>query len=346
MSCDKRKIEYIIEKMLARIVAAASALPKDCMTNDEFIKRYNIESTSEWIESRTGIQERRFAESQEEFEKIIIESAVKSIKKAYELDLMESAEKNMKSSEKNEENLAEIVKSYSEKIEGVIVATSTNFYHFPGISQIVHKALKLKKTARAIDINAACNGFMVALSIADMWIRSEGLNNILVIGADMMSQILDMFDRSTSCLFADAAGSVLVKRSNEKGILAWEHRVESEHCFELYAREKIYMNGRNVFDHAIKTFEELTIELLKKTNKTIDEIDLIIPHQANARMFETLARRLNIDIKKIPFLAKKTANTSAATIPVALSELELKNKTVILLGFGAGFTASGNVVSL
>jgi len=318
----------IIESMYSKIIAVASAFPKNGYTNDEFIQKYKVDTTSEWIESMTGIRKRYFAENIEEFEEIVITSAKEAIEKAVN-------------------NIASHSSEFG--IDGVIVASSSNSYKFPGLSQIVHKALGLNKFVRTIDINAACNGFMQALSIANSWIKFDGMRNVLVIGADAMSFMLNMEDRGTCCLFGDGAGAVVLSNENMPGgsrlIREWEHITLSENYESLIAQKCVVMNGRSVFENSIKTFEEIITKLLEKANKKIEDIDLLILHQANYRIFKSLCGKMGIDENKIPFLAFDCANTSAATIPIALSQVAYENKNLILAGFGAGFNASATLIS-
>lgn len=306
--------------MQSKIIKAAHAFPTNCYSNQEFIKKYKIDTTSDWIESMTGINQRYFINSAKEFEEIVIKAA------------------------------QTVLQNFNGKIDAIVVATSTNPYYFPGLSQIVHKALGCGKNVRTIDTNAACNGFMQALAIADSFIRYENMENVLVIGADAMSTVLDMNDRSTCCLFGDGAGAVILSNSNSaqegsKAIKAWEHVTLSENYESLIAEKFVVMNGRSVFENSIKTFEEIITKVIEKGGLKIEEVDLFILHQANYRIFNTLAKKMNLDEAKIPFLAKDFANTSAATIPICLSLTDFKNKNIVLAGFGAGFVASATLLS-
>jgi 3-oxoacyl-[acyl-carrier-protein] synthase-3 len=306
-------IDY--DQMFSNIEKVGISLPKKSYSNDELIREFAIDSSNDWIIQMTGIEKRYFVESQEEFESMCIEAVEK-------------------------------LEIENGKIEGIIVSSSTNYYNFPGISQIVHSHFNLDSHVRALDINSACNGFMSGLSIANMWMQVENLDNIVIIAADAMSSILNMEDRATNCLFGDAAGAVLIKKSKEKGIKAWDHIIESKEYKSLTANKHIKMDGRLVFENAIRVFTRLIENLLKKTNLKIEDIDLIIPHQANKRIFEKLAKNLGIENSKIPFLASQTGNTSAATIPLALYNIfdTLKNSNYILAGFGAGFSASACII--
>ncbi len=299
--------------LYSNIVKASRAMPKRALSNDLFIKEYNIDTNSEWVETMTGIKQRYFVEDVSELNQLACQAA--------------------------SEVSSEI------KVDGIIVASSTSGYHFPGISQIVHKYLDLDKHARAIDVNVACNGFMIALSIADSWIKHEGLENVIVIGAEAMSSILDMSDRSTCCLFGDGAGAVLLSKSNERGFVSFDHMVLSQRCDTLVAKKHIEMNGRAVFENSIKAFEEVILNALVKACKSVEDVDLFVLHQANARIFKSLAKQMCLDESKIPFFAANFANTSAATIPMALSLSDFENKTVVLAGFGAGFTTTAGVLS-
>jgi len=310
--------------MRSKIIAAASAFPTNCYKNSDFIEKFKIESTSEWIESMTGIVQRYFVQDFREFEQIVVQAAN---------DVLGKVENRLK----------------TDNLDAVIVASSTSCYHFPGLSQIVHRALGLKKSVRTIDTNAACNGFMHALSIADLLITANQAENVLVIGADANSTILDMTDRATCCLFGDGAGAVLVradkKQPGSSPIIAWEHVTISENYEALTAQKHIIMNGRVVFENSIKTFEELIKKVLEKGGLEMADIDLFILHQANYRIFQSLCKKMGCDESKFPFLARDFANTSAATIPICLSKIDFLNKNIVLAGFGAGFVGSASLLS-
>lgn len=301
------------DSMYSNIIRAASAFPEQAYTNDQFIAKFNVDTTCEWIEQMTGIKQRYFVSDEKELEGLATIAASKVIDDVC--------------------------------VDGIIVATSSHAYRFPGLSHIVHKNLGLKKYSRAFDVSAACNGFMVALSIADSWIKHEGLKNVIVIGAEAMSSMLNMSDRASCCLFGDGAGAVLLGASSRCGIIASEHVVLSQGYEALTAKQFIVMNGRAVFENSIKTFEEIILNVLKKAVMTVDDVDLFILHQANYRIFQSLAKIMKLDEAKVPFLATYSANTSAATIPIALSQIDFKDKTMVLAGFGAGFTASASLIS-
>jgi len=311
-----------MSNIFSNITKTSSAYAKCALPNNEFIEKYGIDTTSEWIETMTGITQRYFVEDISQLEEL----ATKAAK-----DVITGIDIN--------------------SVDGIIVASSTSGYNFPGLSQFVHKNLELKNSARALDINAACNGFMVALSIADSWIKHDCAENVIVIGAEAMSTILDMADRSTCCLFGDGAGAVLLSKSSTRGLLAFEHMVLSQRCDTLIAHKNkhIAMNGRAVFENSIKAFEEVILNALKKADIKLEDVDLFVLHQANARIFQALAKKMNLDEAKIPFFAKHFANTSAATIPMALTcaeyEKHYANKTIVLAGFGAGFTTTASVLS-
>ena len=202
--------------MYATIKWAARAFGKNEYSNDEFIKKYSIDSSDEWIVNMTGIKKRYIIEDSDDFE-LMITSTVKSA-------------------------------ANGEQIDGIIVASSTNFYRFPGLSQLVHRNLEYDNNVRTLDVNGACNGFMQALAIANSWIQNENMNNVIVVGADAMSSILDMNDRSTNCLFGDGVGAVLLSKSETEGIISFEHATISKNCEALVAKDHIIMNGRAVFD--------------------------------------------------------------------------------------------------
>lgn len=304
-----------MKEIFSRIESAAFALPKNKMSNDDFIKKYKIESSSDWIKERTGIKSRYFVDNAEELEEITLKCCQKAT-----LDVAK------------------------ETIDGIIVATSTHCMNFPSLASIMHNKLGLKEEVQIFDINAACNGFLCALAQADLWIKHCGMERVLVVGAEAMSSILDMQERSTSVLFGDGAGAVLLSKSQKSGISNWIHGAKTDHKEALFVDSFIKMNGRTVFENAVKSFEGMIKKILLKSNLSLNEIDYIIPHQANMRIFENIANRLGIAMGKIPFLASETANTSSATIPIAIAQMHstfLSQKSkIIVAGFGAGFTYS------
>lgn len=298
-----------------KIVKTAVALPLESFSNDDIIKKYELDSSSEWVVQMTGIESRGFFKNDQDF----INACFSVFDSLKDVGL----------------------------IDGIVVASSTSPYSFPGLSHIIHSKSGLP-SIRLLDVNAACNGFMQALSVAHSWLEFEGLNRVLVIGADMMSKILDFKDRSTAFLFADAVGGVIVEKSDAVKTY-WNHFNESINYEALVASDSIKMNGRAVFEKAVKVFEGMVLNLLDNSKLCADDINFIIPHQANYRIFKSLANRLKIDESKIPFLASNIGNTSAATIPVAINSLlekeDFLNSKYILAGFGAGFSASAALFS-
>ncbi len=304
----------------SKIIKACSVFPKNKYSNEEFIKKYNIDSTNEWITSMTGINQRYFVEDQAEFEEICVKAALQAISEEFE------------------------------KIDYIIAATSTNYYNFPGLSQIVHNALlktgKVDELTRTLDVNAACNGFMQALSIADSEIKLGSVKSVLILSAEAMSNLLNFQDRSTSVLFSDAASAVLVKKSDSGYVLSkWKHLSLTEKVLSLTAtKNNLIMNGRDVFELSVRTFIKLVKELCDLESLPMNKIDLFIFHQANYRIFQKVAKDLEVDVEKIPFLASDFGNTSAASVGCVLSRLNFENKNVILAGFGAGFTSSAVMI--
>lgn len=298
----------------SKITKAVRVFPKTCYTNDEFIAKFGVETTSEWIETMTGIKQRYFVENSDEFKQMIIEAAKK---------------------------IADGV-----EIDAIIVASSTSFYKFPGLSQIVHEALGLERSVYTLDLNAACNGFMQALYIGQMLVDYQNYNKVLIIGADAMSSILNLQDRSTCCLFGDGVGAVLLEKTDKQTSAIWQHATVSNEC-ALYATETVVMNGRNVFENSIKVFDEIITNVVEKNGLTFHDIDLFVLHQANYRIFKKLSERMQVAEEKMPFLAYQFANTSAATIPITLSYLDFakSGNKIVLAGFGAGFTASATLIS-
>jgi 3-oxoacyl-[acyl-carrier-protein] synthase-3 len=229
-----------------------------------------------------------------------------------------------------------------EDIDLIIVATTTPDQIFPSTACIVQNKLKIK--APAFDIQAACTGFVYAVSIADNYIKA-GLNkNILVIGAEKYSNLLDWNDRSTCVLFGDGAGAVILSAQSEPGIISTHIHADGKYNDLLSVENNhIKMKGNEVFKVAVNTLSKLVDETLSINNMTKSDIDWLVPHQANLRIIKAAAKKLSMSLDQVVVTVDKHANTSAASIPLALNEAvkdgRIKSDQVILLeAFGSGFT--------
>ncbi len=284
-----------------------------------------VETSDEWIRQRTGIVQRHIADEGELTSDLAVNAARNAIEKA---------------------------KISVDEIDLIIVATTTPDKTFPSCATIVQSKLKCKN-AFAFDVQAACSGFIYAVTVADSLIKSNNrIKYALVIGAEIMSRIVDWEDRSTCVLFGDGAGAVIIKSEmGSSGIISTN--LYSDGNVDILCTNggisstgdsgKIYMNGREVFKHAVDKLTALIEETLKCNNLKITDIDWLIPHQANIRIIEAVVKKLDFPIEKVINTVDQHANTSAASIPLALDYAIQKSKIklgnlALLISIGAGLT--------
>lgn len=312
--------------MTARIIGTGSAVPEQIVTNEDLSKI--VETSDEWISSRSGIKERRVAK-----EETTTSLAILAGKRA-----LENAGVT------------------AEEIEVIIVATCTQDYFFPNTACQVQEAIGAKH-AVAFDLSAACSGFLFALSTAQAYIKGGIYQKALIIGAETMSKMIDWSDRSTCVLFGDGAGAAvvsaeetgvleLVQKSDGtgKGVLSCKAR-ETRNLLnhESETKEYLYMEGQPVFKFAVKTVPECVEEILEKAEVKKEEIRYYILHQANSRIIQSVAKRLKEPEEKFPMNLSLYGNTSAASIPILLDEMNRngmlnRGDKLVLSGFGAGLT--------
>jgi len=299
--------------MFSKIIGTGGYLPKKIVTNKDL--ESTIDTTDEWIVERTGIKQRHIAEENETTSSMAVQASIDAL---------------------NSANIQ------PEDIDLIIVATTTPDQIFPSTACIVQNKLKIK--APAFDIQAACTGFVYALSIADNYIKA-GLNkNILVIGAEKYSNLLDWNDRSTCVLFGDGAGAVILSAQPEPGIISSHIHADGKYNDLLSVENNhIKMKGNEVFKVAVNTLSKLVDETLSVNNMTKSDVDWLVPHQANLRIIKAAAKKLSMSLDQVVVTVDKHANTSAASIPLALNEAvkdgRIKSDQVILLeAFGSGFT--------
>lgn len=310
-------------------------VPERVVTNAELETYMN--TSDEWIQERSGIKERRFFEPGKD--------TVSSM----------AAEASKKAIEKAGIN--------AEDIDMIIMATLSSDYYFPGPGVLLQRLLGLKNIP-AFDIRQQCSGFIYGLSLAEQYIKTETYKNILLVGSEVQSGILEMSDRGRdfAVLFGDGAGAVVLQASDEPGLLSTHIHSDGEHAEELFMRhpgsvnpdfvtpEMIengdllpYMNGKLVFKTAVQKFPEVIKEALDHNELGIEDIDLFIPHQANFRITEFVRQKLGLPVEKVVSNIHKYGNTTAATIPIALAEsmdagLLKKGDLLCLAAFGSGFT--------
>ena len=317
--------------MRSVVVGFGGALPKKCIRNDELPASLN--TSDEWISQRTGIKQRYVIGEGESTSTL----ATKAAKDALDF-----------------------AKISPNDVDLIVVGTTTGDYTFPATACVVQKNLNITNGCPAFDVSAACSGFIYALDIADSFIRTKRAGYALVIGADSFSKILDWNDRSSCVLFGDGAGAVVLKaeENTDKGIRYCKIYADGSYTGCLITSGGVAttqkagvvtMKGRETFKFAVEKFCDSFCELLKNNDLTIDDIDLIVPHQANVRIINKLIDVLKIDPKKVVITIDRHSNTSAATIPLALNEIKDTigaNKNIVLLSMGAGFTWGAALVKM
>lgn len=303
--------------------ACGSYLPEKIMTNQD-IEKIVADTNSEWIESRTGILKRHLVIDGENTSDLAIQAAKAALKSG---------------------NIS------VDELDFIIVATTSADLSIPATAMRVQNALGMKHGA-GFDIQAVCSGFIYATSVADSMIKSGMAKTILVIGADTMSRLVDWSDRSTCVLFGDGAGAIVLGASDDKtGII--DSKLYSDGSLEsiLYTNGGVstgcaghlFMQGREVYRYAVESLSDSISKMADANNISLDEIDFFVTHQANMRIIEAIAKKLGQKIEKFATIVSDHANTSAASIPLALDHY-LKNgkikpgDKIILAGVGAGLT--------
>ena len=301
----------------AVITGWGSALPPRVLTNDELCQ--TLDTSDEWIRERSGIQERHIGGTTAELSVISGSAALK---------------------------MASVDPSH---IDALVLATTTPDRCVPATSATVQHALGL--SCGAFDVNAACSGFVYALTVAHGLI-AMGSSKVLIIGTDTLSRITDWSDRNTAILFADGSGAVVLEAVDGPGqMLAWD--IDSDGSAEeaLYADLGgfIQMEGKDVFRKAVRIMVDSATKSLTAAGLTADDVDVVIPHQANIRIIQAACERLGIPMEKASTVLHYTGNTSSASIPLALVDAAnagkiKKGDTVLLVGFGAGMTAASALI--
>jgi 3-oxoacyl-[acyl-carrier-protein] synthase-3 len=314
-------------QIYARIVATGSALPERVVTNADLEKI--VDTSDEWIRSRTGIRQRHIAADGQTTGDLAFEAAVNALGaagvKASELDL-------------------------------IVLGTTTPDIIFPSTACLIQHRLGANGCA-AFDVNAACSGFVYALGIANNFIRAGQAKKVLVIGAETLTRMVNWAERETCVLFGDGAGAVVLEASSEPGIHATCLHADGGYKELLYNPVgvsvgfndeanhgvNIRMSGREVFKVAVKTLDSLVGETLQAAGMDESQIDWLIPHQANLRIIEATAKRLNMSMDRVIVTVDKHANTSAGSVPLALdyavrSGKVQRGQNLLLEAFGGGFT--------
>lgn len=310
--------------MSSNIIGIGGYLPGKPVSNTE-LSEY-VDTNDEWITTRTGIKQRFFAE--EPLADLAYKAAIAAIQDS------------------------PITK---EKIDLIILSTTTPDKSFPSTATMLQGMLDINDVP-SFDMNAVCSGFVYALDVANAYIASGKYKNILVVGADKMSSVLDMEKRSTAVLFGDGAGAVIISKSeNAKFHSLIKSNGKLSHILETTKnsenRDIIEMNGTEVFKNAVYKMSDISKEVLKNAEIKIDDIDFFIPHQANIRILNAVAEKINIPLEKVVTTITHHANTSAATIPLALNELKMQKKLtsgnkLLMSALGAGITYGGVIIEV
>ena len=325
------------ERRQSVILGTGSDLPSKVITNRDL--ETLVDTSDEWITIRTGIKERR-----------ILEEGKGNADMAYHAATSALEDAGLEAKD----------------LDAIVMGTCTPDYPFPSSACVLEDMLGARN-AFSFDVNAACSGFLNALSVADSFIRSGQVRHALVVGSDALSRLLNWEDRTTCILFGDGAGAVVLGVSeNASGILSTKLRTDGSYVKTLYVpaggslkpaqlttvqnnEHTITMNGKEVFKIAVRSMDEISREALAEAGVAMDQVSLVIPHQANRRIIVALAERLGISMDKVVVNVDKYGNTSAASIPVALDEAKRqgrihKGDIVLLNGFGAGFAWGAAVV--
>lgn len=317
--------------IFARVAGTGSYLPELRLTNQDLVERLaktGLETSDEWIKTRSGISARHFAAENELTSDLALKAAEAALSSAG---------------------------MTSEDLDLIILATSTpdHLGGFPSTACVVQDKLGAHTSCAAFDVQAVCAGFTYALAIADAFIRSGSYKKVLVIGAETFSRILNFQDRGTCVLFGDGAGAVVLEASKEAGILSTALHADGSQrdilCVpgragngEVHGSPFMTMDGQAVFKLAVKVLEQVAHEALDKANLKPEQIDWLVPHQANIRIMEGTAKKMGMSMDKVIVTVHEHGNTSAASIPLALdsgvrSGQIKRGQHLLLEGVGGGF---------
>jgi 3-oxoacyl-[acyl-carrier-protein] synthase-3 len=322
--------------LYSRVIGTGSYLPPDRVTNQELAERLaakGVETSDEWIVARTGIHARHFAAPDVTTSDLALAASQRSIAAA-DVD--------------------------PQSIDLIIVATSTPDFVFPSTACLLQNKLGIRNHGAAFDVQAVCSGFAYAVSVADSLIRSGQNRTALVVGAETFSRILDFNDRTTCVLFGDGAGAIVLQASNEPGVLSSALHADGSYAHILCTPGNVHggviagnaflhMDGQAVFKLAVNVLEKVAIEALDKAQLTADQVDWLIPHQANIRIMQGTCRKLGLPAERMVVTVGEHGNTSAASIPlafdVAVRDGRIKRgQNVLIEGVGGGFTWGASVI--
>ena len=298
--------------MCTRIIGTGSYIPKKVITNDDL--SLTLDTSDAWISTRTGIHNRHIAEGMTSSD-----MAYMAARRAVDDSGLNPAD-----------------------IDVIIVATSSPDYAFPSTAALVQAKLEAVNAA-CFDISAACTGFIYAYSIAQGYIAGGMYKNILIIGTEVMSEHVDWKDRSVCVLFGDGAGAAMLTADKDNLSSVMIHSDGSRGNVLTCGKDNIFMDGQEVFKFAVKTVPMSIQDILNKEHIRVDDVGMYILHQANQRIIQAVSKRLGISMEKFPMNMQEYGNTSAASIPILLDELNRNNRLVrdeliVMSGFGAGLS--------
>ena len=318
--------------LYSKIIGTGSYLPPRRVTNHELaaqLAEKGIETSDEWIVSRSGISARHYADPAVQSSDLAIAAAAQAL---------------------------DMAGLQSNDIDLIIVATSTpdHFGGFPSTACVVQRKLGMTNGCAAMDVQAVCSGFVYAVAVADSFIKSGAHKNVLVIGAEVFSRILNFEDRTTCVLFGDGAGAIVLSASSKPGILATKLHADGSHadilCIPgsvsrgaLDGSAFLYMDGQAVFKLAVSVLDKVAHEALQIADMSASQLDWLIPHQANIRIMQSTAKKLGLPPEKMVVTVDQQGNTSAASIPLALDKAVRDGRikvghNVLMEGVGGGFT--------
>jgi len=308
----------------SRIVGTGACLPARVVANDEFAQR--LDTSDAWIRERTGIASRHIADPSQGSSDLALEAARRALAAA---------------------------SVRAEDLDLIVLATSTPDFIFPSTACLLQRKLGAKGCP-AFDVQAVCSGFVYALSTADMFVRAGQCRRALVVGAEVFSRILDWSDRGTCVLFGDGAGAVVLAADDAPGIHASALHADGSHADilsvpgnvcggRIVGSPYLQMAGNQVFKFAVKVLDEVSRETVAAAGMTLEDVDWLIPHQANVRILDATARKLGLPAEKVAVTVDHHGNTSAASIPLALDEYVRAGRIragqrVLMAGVGGGFT--------
>ncbi|MBU1094650.1 MAG: ketoacyl-ACP synthase III [Firmicutes bacterium] len=304
-----------------KVISSGKYIPETLITNEDLEKL--VETSNEWIMTRTGIQTRHKAVNE-------LTSDM-----AYKAAL----------------NAIERVNYDKNKIDLIIMATITGDQMTPSTSNFVQAKLGLEHHVMSFDINAACTGFVYGLEVASALLQTKRFRSALIIGGETLTKIIDYTDRNTCVLFGDGAGAMIIEPSDDPHDTAYFFNAAKGDLNDtLTVKKFIQMDGKKVYQFAVGAMEGAIVKILNESHLKIEDIDMVIPHQANERIIQSVSKSTGIPIEKFMLNLSEYGNTSAASIPITISEYfdrkDVKGKKILLVGFGGGFTWGSSILQL